>query len=429
MEYRDTDAVPIQTDVSKGGLSRRQALKSLGAAGIAAATMPFLGGATRADMSGQLIGPGGIPLARPAHPVKLPVFEDPINSGLQPETGGTFRVFMYADYIDKKLLATFGKKYDVDVEVTTFISMDQAITRLATHAVEVDAFNITPDRVAQAVAGKLLKPVNPDYIPNLKKNIWPSLHSPFYDVGSQYTVPYVAYTTGIAWRSDKIAEDIPKLQNPWSIFWNAEKYKGYVGVLDDSRESLAMAMLYRHQYDINTEDPALIDQALSELKQLIPVCNPKVNTTSYQTIPEGSSWLHQAWSGQMINAVFSYLPKGFDPSVLRYWAAPKGQGPIQNDCWAIIGKTRKPVLAHLWLNFLLDEQVAYSNFVNYTGYQPPQNSITPESLIEKKVIPMNLRAAIISPSDFGSDSLQEMSLTPKGQALWQNAYARFISGT
>src|SRR5882724_11856615 len=90
MEYRDTDADPIQTDVSKGGLSRRQALKSLGAAGIAAATMPFLGGAARADMSGQLIGPGGIPLARPAHPVKLPVFEDPINSGLQPETGGTF---------------------------------------------------------------------------------------------------------------------------------------------------------------------------------------------------------------------------------------------------------------------------------------------------------------------------------------------------
>jgi hypothetical protein len=206
MEYRDTDAGPIQTDVSKGGLSRRQALKSLGAAGIAAATMPFLGGATRADMSGQLIGPGGIPLARPAHPVKLPVFEDPINSGLQPETGGTFRVFMYADYIDKKLLATFGKKYDVDVEVTTFISMDQAITRLATHAVEVNAFNITPDRVAQAVAGKLLKPVNPDYIPNLKKNIWPSLHSPFYDVGSQYTVPYVATplaSPGAATRSPK----------------------------------------------------------------------------------------------------------------------------------------------------------------------------------------------------------------------------------
>ena len=35
------------------------------------------------------------------------------------------------------------------------------------------------------------------------------------------------------------------------------------------------------------------------------------------------------------------------------------------------------MLAHLWLNFLLDEQNAYSNFVNFNGYQPPLNEIDP----------------------------------------------------
>src|SRR4029077_13842281 len=117
--------------------------------------------------------------------------------------------------------------------------------RMATRAVRPDVTEITPDRLGQAGAGKLIKPINLDYVPNLKKNIWPSLHSPFYDVGSQYTVPYVAYSTGIGWRSDKIAEDVAKLDNPWSIFWNSQKYKGYVGVLDDSREAISMALLYR----------------------------------------------------------------------------------------------------------------------------------------------------------------------------------------
>ncbi len=424
------EASRILADLRMARISRRQALRALGAAGVTAAALPFLGGTDTAlaDSSGQSMGPGGIPLARPDHSVTLPIFEDPIKSGLKPETGGTFNVFNYADYIDKKLLDAFGKKYGVNVRLTVFDSMDQAITKLANKSVQVDVTEITSDRLAQAVAGKLLKPINHDYIPNLAQNIWPSLQSPFYDVGSLYTVPYTIYTTGIGWRSDKIAEDIHKLDNPWSIFWNAQKYKGYVAVLDDSRESLAMAMLYRGQYDINTEDPKVIDAALADLLAMIPICNPKINITSYQTLPQGNSWLNHTWSGQMLSAVFAFLPKGTDPSVLQYWAAPKGKGPIQNDMWAVCSTTTKPVLAHLFLNFLLDQDNAYNNFVNFTGYQPPQNSITAESLIAKNVIPPNLRTAIISPDDFGPTSLQESQLTNQGLKLWQAAYARFNAG-
>jgi spermidine/putrescine transport system substrate-binding protein len=312
--------------------------------------------------------------------------------------------------------------------VTTFDSMDQGITRLATRQVQMDVTEITSDRIGQAVAGKLLKPINKDYIPNLAKNVWPQFQSPFYDVGAQYTVPYTMYTTGIGWRSDKVSEDIHKLENPWSIFWQAQKYKGYVAVLDDSRESLAMAMLYRHQYDINTEDPAQIDQALADLKAMIPICNPKINITGYQTLPQGSSWLNQVWSGNMLSAVFAYLPKGTDASVLQYWTPQRGKGPIQNDMWAVCSTTTKPVLAHLFLDFVLDEENAYNNFVDFTGYQPPQNKITADSLVASKVIPENLRTAIMSPEDIGPDSLQESALTPKGLKLWQDAYARFNAG-
>ena len=382
----------------------------------------------RRAFADQLIGPGGIPLARPNQPVTLPRFEDPIKSGLEPETGGTFTIFNYADYIDKKLVDEFGKKYKVKTQITTFDSMDQAITRLAKKAVRADVTEITPERISQAVAGKLLKPLNLDYIPNLQKNIWPQMHSPFYDVESRYTVPYTIYSTGIGWRSDKVSEDIHKLDNPWSIFWNSQKYKGYVGVLDDDREALSMAMQYRGNYDINTEDPAAIDKALADLKALIPICNPKVNITEYQTLPEGTSWLHQTWSGNMFSAVISYMPKGGDPSTLQYWTPPRGKSVVQNDCWAILGRTKKPVLAHLFLNYMLDQDVSYNNFVNFVGYQPPLNSITPEKLVSDGVIPANLSTIVMGPADLGPDSLQIMSLTPKGQVLWQNAYAKFVSG-
>ena len=53
---------------------------------------------------------------------------------------------------------------------------------------------MTPDNLDQVVAGKLIKPLNLDYIPNLKKNVWPQLVSPFYDSESRYTVPYKVNT-------------------------------------------------------------------------------------------------------------------------------------------------------------------------------------------------------------------------------------------
>jgi spermidine/putrescine transport system substrate-binding protein len=426
MHGHDAGVSAVLEDLKAGRISRRQALKTLAALGIGGALLPALSRFASADDAPM--GPGGIPLARPDKPVTLPLWEDPIKSGMEPETDGTFTIFNYADYIDKALVDEFGKLHKVKVQLTTFDSMDQCITRLATHAVRADVTNITPDRLAQAVAGKLIKPVNPDYVPNLKKNVWPTLHSPFYDQGSRYTVPYTVYTTGIGWRSDKVSEDIPNLPNPWSIFWNAQAYKGYVGVLDDSREALVLAMLYRGNYDINTEDPAAIDKALADLKALIPICNPKVNITEYQTLPEGTSWLHHCWSGDLLGGVFSYLPEGTDPSVLQYWAAPKGKGPIQNDCWAISATTKKPVLAHLWLDYIVDSTVATDNFLNFNGYQPPMNSITPEKLVAQGRIPANLKTAVMTAEDFGPGALQEMTLTAKGQALWQSAYAKFVSG-
>ena len=333
MKDRDPEAKPASTAL-RGSLSRRRALKTIGGAGLVASAAPFIVRRAFAD-SAQPMGPGGIPLARPEHPVTLPMYEDPLKAGMAPETGGDFVVYVYADYIDKGLVNEFCKAHGVNMQLTTYDSQDEAITKQATHAVRPDVVNITPDRLAQGVAGKLIKPINHSYIPNLAANVWDGLQSPFYDVGSQYTVPYTVYKTGIGWRTDKVSEDIAKLDNPWSIFWNAKKYTGYVGVLDDARESLVMAMLYRQFYDINTEDPAEIDKALTDLKALIPICNPKINITEYQTLATKQSWLHQSWSGDLLGAYVNYLPAGDDGSSLRFWSAPKGKGPIQNDCWAV----------------------------------------------------------------------------------------------
>ena len=408
--------------LTQHGMSRRAALKAIVASGMGVAVSPLV-----SRVAWGATGPGGLPLARPDQPVTLPMNGDPIANGLKPESG-TFTVFNYSDYLYKAVLEKFGEKYGVDVQLTTFANMDQAVTKLANNDVDVDVTELTPDRLTQVTAGKLLQPLNKSYIPNLKKNVWPQLHSPFYDRESRYTVPYAVYSTGIGWRSDKVSEDIPNMDNPWSIFWNSQAYEGYTGVINSPREAIGLAMLYRGNRNLNTENPQVIDQALEDLKALVDICNPKVANTQYQTLAQGKSWLHQSWSGDPIMNAWWYLPEGQSADTIQYWTGAKGRAPVQNDCWAIPVTSKKPVLAHLWMNFMLEEANARSNFVNFTGYQPPMNSITSKQLVADGTVPKHLSTAVLDPEDFGPGSLQYCTLTSEGQRMWQDAYAQFITG-
>src|SRR4029453_5755670 len=51
---------------------------------------------------GELLGPGGLPLARPDKRVVLPRWEDPIESGLEPESGGALTVSQHPPHPHQK---------------------------------------------------------------------------------------------------------------------------------------------------------------------------------------------------------------------------------------------------------------------------------------------------------------------------------------
>src|SRR4051795_10584990 len=180
----------------------------------------------------------GIPLARRDYPVTLPKIGDHVASSAKPERGGELHIYNYADYLNPATLKKFGKQEGVQVKVTTFETLDEAFSKLSS-GLEFDVIFSTPDQLSRLVGRKLIQPLNFELLPNLEKNVWPELHSPPYDVGPRYSVPYTTYTTGIAWRNDVLDFDPSKLDQPWDAFWRpgTEKYRGKVAILDDSREA------------------------------------------------------------------------------------------------------------------------------------------------------------------------------------------------
>lgn len=392
-----------------------------------------LGALTLSGAGGLLTACGGdegssgateLQLARPDNPVTLPLFDDnqAIASGLDPEQG-PLRIYNWVDYIDKPTVNTWAKELGVTVEITTFATMDEAIAKISSGAADFDLFFPTVDRLERMVLAKQLQPLNREYLPNLS-NVWASLQDPFYDQGSQYTVPYTIYTTGIGYRADKIAKRPEEYDNPYDILFDGAN-KGKTWMLDDGREAPAAMLLRNGITDLNTEDPDDIDLAKNELLKMIDAVNVKVSTEDYSKLPEGSAYVHQAWSGSMVAAPY-YLPKGTGAEVLGYWFPEDVGGPIGNDTMAVLKSAKNPVLAHLLIDHLLSVDGALSNFA-FVGYQPPLTELDANRLVADEYIPENLTSAVVRESDF-ENGYQELELSPDGQKLWQNAWAEFKAG-
>jgi spermidine/putrescine transport system substrate-binding protein len=431
-------------------LSRRQLLR--GAAGAAASvgvagalagcadtTTPVgssAGAATGAAAKlvvPKPLGPEGLPLPRPDNAVTWAITagNPMIAAGKKPE-GGTLKLYNYADYIYPGLLKKFAKQFNCQVSVATYNSSDEAYAKLVSGSVSFDVvIGLSANLMTNFIAKQILQPLNHEYLPNLAKNVWPALQDPFYDRGARYTVPYVVWSDGIGWRNDKIKVDIASMKVPWDIFWQSAPYAGKVGILDDVRDALAIPMQRDAMHkgavaDLNTEDAAIIDKAGTDLTQASHLCNAKITITDYQTLPEGKTWLHHSWSGDLISAAIYYMPTGVKPSVLSYWAPDKG-GVVQNDMLIIPRNATKPVLAHQFLNFMLDEGNAYDNFVKQNGYVPPQNGIDAQTLIKRGVIPKTLEPALVQPDQFANNQ-ELLALTPAGERHWENAWVKFKAG-
>src|SRR3954451_21477943 len=378
-------------------------------------------------------GPARPPLPRTDNSVTWAITEE--NRGIKDGLGtepGPLRIYNYADYIDPATLKRFQKEFSTKVEIATYNSADEAVAKLASSAVDFDLImGLAGSNIVDLIAHKLLLPLNHSYLPNLEKNIWPALADPFYDRGSRYTVPYVVWMDGIGWRNDLLKEDVANMDVPWDIFWEAQAYRGRVGILDDRRDALSMpmqrdAMRRDVRPDLNTEDKTVVDKAQRDLSGLGRICNPKVTITDYQTLPEGKTVLHHSSSGDVLGGAFYYMPKGVPPSVLSFWG-PDQNGVVQNDFFCVGRTAKSPALAHEFINFFLDEQNAYDNFVNFTGYTPPQKNIDAEALLKRGLIPKSLTQAVVRPDQFGANQ-ELLQLSVQGQRFWDDAWSKFKVG-
>jgi spermidine/putrescine transport system substrate-binding protein len=405
-------------DPGENAISRRQLLGA-GAGLAAGALLAGCGGSSSG--SSAPTGAGGIPLPRQNSPVKWPIYSDnkPIAAGLAPETGATLQIYNWVAYINEAVIKDFCKLNNCKYALTTFNTMEEAIAKLGSGQFNFDIFFPTVDVLGQLIEAKMVRPLNHSYIPNLA-NTWTDYHSPFYDVDAQYTMPYSIYTTGMAWLKNKV-----NLAPGWDMPWQASAYKGKVAVLDDDRETIGLALMKAGNFNLNTTDTAQIHAAGAALRQLSSLTGVRIDNNDYTDVPDGKTWVHHAWSGDMASAA-SYLGNGITIDDIGYWFPASHQGPVANDLMVNLKSGTNPVLSHMFINYFLDTNNALENY-SYYGYMSPLNGVTPQRLISEKLLPSQLSSTVVLP-DYFRKGIFELELPPTATTVWEDTWNQFSKG-
>ena len=207
--------------------------------------------------------------------------------------------------------------------------------------------------------------------------------------------------------------------------WQGAQYKGKVAVLDDYRETLSLALLRAGNLDLNTTSTSQIQAAGKALQQLSSLTNVRIDNNDYTDVPTGKTWIHLAWSGDMALSN-QYLPSGTSVDTIGYWFPADRKGPVANDVMVNLTGGANPVLAHKFIDYMLDVNNALENF-SYVGYMQPLTGVTQQKLVSEKLMVPQLSSTVVLP-DYFRHGLFELELPAAADAVWESTWNTFSKG-
>ena len=88
---------------------------------------------------------------------------------------------------------------------------------------------------------------------------------------------------------------------------------------------------------------------------------------------------------------------------------------------------KNPVLAHEFINFMIDTKNAVDNF-GYIGYQPPQQSLDADNLVADGYVPQEPRDRRWSSPSGSRRATARSSCRRTATAAWQRIWQEFKAG-
>lgn len=264
----------------------------------------------------------------------------------------TLHLFSWPNFFDMELIKEFEKKYNCYVVIDSYDSNESMYAKLKMTSTGYDL--IFPSSYYVGILQKqgMIQPLDQSKIENIK-----NLDKKYFKEKSEiFNVPFIISFTGIAYRKDRI----PPIDPSWSVFGRHD-LKGRMTMLNDYRETLGAALKFLG-HSVNSKEPSIISEAgdllISWKKNLA-----KFESEQYKNGIASAEFLVVHGYSIDITQVMSE-----DPNIVFIY--PKEGNVMSIDYIAIPQGAKNVALAHDFINFMLDPEIAAKN-ISYTNSLMP----------------------------------------------------------
>ncbi len=274
----------------------------------------------------------------------------------------TLKVFNWGVYIDDTVVKEFEAKYDAKVIYDNFESNEAMYTKLQ-GGEKYDVLVPSDYMIERLINEKKLQKLDYKKIPNYS-GIIQSLKNLPCDPKNEYSVPYFWGNVGLLYNAEAVSKaDLDRLG--WNILQDT-KYKSKIYEYDSERDMFMIA-LKALGYSANSKVPAEIDAAYNWLMKLKKGMDPVLVTDDViDNMITGVKDIAVMYSGDATYIVTE------NPSMAYY--APQEGTNTWVDSMVIPSNASNPDLAHKWINYMLEKDVALKNTV-FVGYTTPVQSV------------------------------------------------------
>jgi len=303
------------------------------------------------------------------------------------------RLYNWADYVKPALLARFEKENNCRIVLDTFDSNETLYAKLKGGPARYDLVFPSGYMLQKMRQQGMVEALNHALLPNLK-HLDAAICKVSPDPAATVAVPYTVSYTGVGYLKSKVTNVVES----WSMF-DRKDLAGRMTMLNDMRETLAAGLRFLGFSSNTTNEEQLAragDVVIRWKKNLA-----KFENEQYKSgLAAGEFLLVHGYVGDLLQLQAENRDIGI--------FFPKEGFVTTCDCMVIPKGARNVGLAHKYINFMLDPQVAAENtaFIRYLCPNKDSYALLPDRVRKNPTIlvPGEIRVRSEETLDLGENT-------------------------
>ena len=346
-------------------------------------------------------------------------------SAVATDTEKVLNVYNWSDYIDPDTVRNFEAKYGIKVNYDVFDSNEVVETKLLAGNTGYDLVMPSAQFMERQIKAGVFQKLDKSVLKNVG-NMDPAImrRVALHDPNNEHAIPYMWGTDGIGYNVDKVRKIMPDAPlDSWALVLDpkyAAKFKDCgISILDAASDIRSIVLIYLGK-DPNSQDAGDLKRVEEQLMKIRPYVR-KVNSSQYiEDLANGDLCLAVGYSGDVLQARDRAREAGKGVQVA--YALPKEGSIMWFDMMVIPADAKHPKNAHLFIDYLMQPEVAAanSNAVHYpNGNLASEQFIKPEVKNDPSVFPGAEVKAKLSP---------ELAVGDDYNRLLTRTWTRFQTG-